>query len=330
MSRGDQTERLFKITQRERHYLEHPDDFADLPFCWRRIQGRAVPFIPLAANEVFAQGSTPLLSIKRHARYQRFPEHCHDGVEFNYMYRGSCRQVINGNPITLEEGQTILLSNDTVHEVLPLGDNDILLNINVNPRYLIEGVLGRLSGESIVTQFLVDSLELSINHESCLMFPSQENRCLRTYVENLLSEWVDPSPMARDIVESLFVLFISELVVTYQESQVENGGAAGTALPVLQYLEHHYASCTLEETAEHFSLNPTYLSTLLKEKVGLNYRELVQHLRLSAAERLLKTTNLPVGEIARQVGYENVTFFYRIFERRCGCKPGEYRQRQRK
>jgi len=51
----------------------------------------------------------------------------------------------------------------------------------------------------------------------------------------------------------------------------------------------------------------------------------VQHLRLSAAERLLKTTSLPVSEIARQVGYENVTFFYRIFERRRGCRPGEYR-----
>ncbi len=325
MARGDQIERLFAVTKRERHYLEHPDDFADMPFCWRRVQGRDVRYIPLNTSEVFASGSTPLFSIKRHARYQRFPEHCHDGVEFNYMYRGGCRQVVNGNPITLEKGQTIMLSADTVHEVLPLGDDDILLNLNVNPRYLVEGVLGRLSGESIVSQFLVDSLELSMSHESVLVFPSQENRCLRTYVENLLGEWEHPSPMARDIVESLFVLVISELVVTYQEAQVEDGGAAGTALPILQYLEHHYADCTLEGTAERFSLNPTYLSALLKEKVGLSYRELVQHLRLSAAERLLKTTSLPVSEIARQVGYENITFFYRIFERRRGCKPGEYR-----
>lgn len=325
MTRDDQVEKLFEITRRERHYLEAPDDFADIPFRWRRVRGRDVRYIPLNTSEVFSMGSTPLFSIKRHARYQRFPEHCHDGVEFNYMYRGRCRQVVNGNPLVLEEGQTLLLSNDTVHTVLPLGDDDILLNLNVNPRYLIEGVLGRLSGESIVSQFLVDSLELSMSHESCLLFPSQENRCLRTYVENLLGEWKRPSIMARDIVESLFVLFISELVVTYQEAQVEDGGAAGTALPILQYLEHHYADCTLEGTAERFSLNPTYLSALLKEKVGLSYRELVQHLRLSAAERLLKTTSLPVSEIARQVGYENVTFFYRIFERRRGCKPGEYR-----
>lgn len=328
MARGDQVEKLFDITARERRYLTgDPEDFSDMPFCYRRLQGRDVPYIPLTTTEVFSKGSTPLFSIKRHARYQRFPEHCHDGVEFNYMYRGSCRQVVNGSEMVLEEGQTLLLSNDTVHTVLPLGDEDILLNLNVNPSYLIEGVLGRLSGESIVSQFLVDSLELSINHESCLVFPTQENRCLRAYVENLLGEWSHPSVMARDIVESLFVLVISELVVSYQESQVEVGGAAGTALPILQYLEHHYADCALGEVAERFSLNPTYLSGLLKEKVGLSYRELVQHLRLSAAERLLRTTSLPVSEIARQVGYDNVTFFYRIFERRRGCSPGEYRDR---
>lgn len=317
----------YELTKRERQYQQNPI-VRDMPFKTRLVGGIERRFIPLDGG-IYARGSTPLFSIKRHARFQAFPEHCHDGVEFNYVYAGSCSQVVNGRRVELTQGQTLMLSSDTVHTVLPLGQNDILFNLNINPEYLIGGVLNRLHCDSMVAQILVDSLESSFRHDDYLIFASEGNERLRTYMCNLLAEWNAPSAMARDIVESLFILVISELVVSLRAEGVQNTGTPmGTALPVLHYLEERYADCTLEQTAAHFHLNPTYLSGLLKEKIGLSYRELVQHLRLDAAERLLATTNLPVTEVARRVGYENATYFYRIFRRRCGCNPGEYRAQQ--
>lgn len=321
-------ERLFEITSRERGYLTDPENFEDLPFRYRKIGDRSVPFIPLKGTFVFHSGTTPVFSIKRHSRFQKFPEHCHDGIELNYLYAGSCHQIVNGRDIELREGQTLLLSSNTVHTILPLGERDILFNININPEFLISQVLGRLHCNTIVNQLFVESLKTSLTVDDFLLFTSQNNRKLRTYMEYMLDEWESPTPMARDITESLLVLLISELVLEYRQEDVFKGGSpVGAALPILSYLEEHYASCTLDETARVFHLNPTYLSNLLKDKIGLSYREIVQHLRLDVAERLLATTDLTVTEIARQVGYENVTFFYRIFERRCGCKPAEYRRR---
>lgn len=317
----------FELTERERGYRQDPV-VRDMPFETRMIDGVPRQFIRLGGG-IYARGSSPLFSIKRHSRFQAFPEHCHDGIEFNYVYTGSCSQIVNGRRIELNRGQTLMLSPDTVHTVFPLGEDDILFNLNINPEYLIGGVLNRLHCDSMVTQVLVDSLESSFRHDAYLIFASEGNERLRTYMNNLLAEWNDPSAMARDIVESLFILVISELMVSLREGSLENAGTPmGTALPVLRYLEEHYADCTLDQTAAAFHLNPTYLSGLLKEKIGLSYRELVQHLKLDAAERLLATTNLPVTEVARRVGYENATYFYRIFRRRCGCNPGEYRARQ--
>ena len=318
----------FELTERERRYQIDPH-VDDLPFEHRVINGVARPYIPLGGN-IYERGSTPLFSIKRHSRFQAFPEHCHDGIEFNYLYAGRCRQVVNGRPIELLRGQTLMLSADTVHTIEPLGEDDILFNLNINPEYLIGGVLNRLHCDSMVTRILVDSLESTLRHDAYLLVPSEGNERLRGYMSNLLAEWDSPSPMARDIVESLFILVISELVLAYRDSTPTGAGSPmGAALPILRYLEERYVDCSLEECAAEFHLNPTYLSMLLKEKVGLSFRELVQHLRLDEAERLLATTALPVTEVARRVGYENVTYFYRIFRRRCGCNPGDYRKRHR-
>lgn len=329
-----QTSWIEALTPREQHYRTHPDDLGDIPFRYRTLVGRRYPYLPLGTDTIFANGSTPTFSIKRHSRFQRFPAHCHDGIELNYLYAGTCHQVVNGIPLDLTAGQTLLLSPDTVHRIDPLGPHDILLNVNLNSDYLVSGILTRLSCESIVTRILVDTLATSLGdtqrRDTYLAFPSEGNAHLRPYFEHLLEEWHRPSAMAREILESLLVLIIAELVNVYRErGSLGAPNPVGPVLPLLRYVEEHYAEASLEATAAHVHLNPTYLSALLKERIGLSFRELVLHLRLDAAERLLTTTDLSVTEIARRVGYENVSFFYRKFRARNGCKPGEFRCRHR-
>lgn len=330
MNRPAPHDLTFALTPREERCLAGEQDFSDIPFETRMIEGREVPYLPLVGLDAFSTGKSALFTIKRHGRFQAFPEHCHDCIEINYLYRGTCRQVVNGQTIDLVAGQALLLNRDTIHTILPLDEDDILLNLNIDPHYLMTGLISRLSCDTMVTQIMVDSLNDSISHEAYLLFRSEGDERLRTYMENLLAEWEEPSAMARDITNSLLALIVSELMLAYEETCLERSeGPIGAALPILHYLEQHYATCTLEETAEEFHLNPTYLSSLLKEKIGLSYREVVQHLRLDAAEHLLLTSDLSVTEVAHQVGYENVTFFYKKFKARNACSPGEFRERER-
>ena len=52
----------------------------------------------------------------------------------------------------------------------------------------------------------------------------------------------------------------------------------------------------------------------------------IQNLRIEEAKRLLETTGLPADDIAARAGYENLTFFRRLFRRSTGMTPGEYRK----
>ena len=67
------------------------------------------------------------------------------------------------------------------------------------------------------------------------------------------------------------------------------------------------------------------ISRLIRRTTGKNYTELLQEKRLSQAAWLLRNTDRRVDEIARVVGYENVSYFHRLFAARFGCTPKKYR-----
>ena len=67
------------------------------------------------------------------------------------------------------------------------------------------------------------------------------------------------------------------------------------------------------------------LSRLIRQKTGKNYTELLQEKRLSQAAWLLRNTDKNVDEIANAVGYENLSYFHRLFAARYCLSPKKYR-----
>jgi transcriptional regulator GlxA family with amidase domain len=68
------------------------------------------------------------------------------------------------------------------------------------------------------------------------------------------------------------------------------------------------------------------LKRRFKTATGLSLIDYVQNLRIEEAKRMLETTAVSVDEISAAVGYENASFFRRLFRRRCGVGPAAYRR----
>lgn len=81
--------------------------------------------------------------------------------------------------------------------------------------------------------------------------------------------------------------------------------------------------------ARHLGLSPSRTSHLVQELCGSSLQELVIDERLAAAQRLLADTDLAVAEIGRRVGWGDPPHFARIFRRRTGCAPAEWRRQHR-
>lgn len=83
---------------------------------------------------------------------------------------------------------------------------------------------------------------------------------------------------------------------------------------------------TLRELADTVHLTPNYLCRLFKEYLGETPMSYLQRIRLQEARRLLTHTDLPIAAISEKLCYEEPSYFARLFRKRYGISPTEYRR----
>ncbi len=75
-----------------------------------------------------------------------------------------------------------------------------------------------------------------------------------------------------------------------------------------------------------FYLSYKYLAAVFKREKGVTMQQFHTGLRMNEACRLLRSTLVPIGEIAAAVGYSDMLYFSRVFHEKVGCSPTEYRR----
>ncbi|MBQ7229095.1 MAG: helix-turn-helix transcriptional regulator, partial [Clostridia bacterium] len=90
------------------------------------------------------------------------------------------------------------------------------------------------------------------------------------------------------------------------------------------YIENHYNDGSLSECADLLHYDFYWLSREVKKQTGKNYTDLLQEKRMAQAAFLLKTTKMNVADIALTVGYENVSYFHRMFGKTHCMSPKKY------
>ncbi|MNR20690.1 HTH-type transcriptional regulator YesS [compost metagenome] len=94
------------------------------------------------------------------------------------------------------------------------------------------------------------------------------------------------------------------------------------------YLQTQYTDCdfTIQQMADHFNMSLANLSQYFKEHAGSNVLDFETNLKLDKAKQLLTSSQMPIKDIALEVGYYNVNSFIRRFKQVIGITPGDYRK----
>lgn len=95
---------------------------------------------------------------------------------------------------------------------------------------------------------------------------------------------------------------------------------------VIEHIEAHLSEdLTIEALAGIAALSPFHFAKAFKQATGLPPHKFVASRRVDRAKVLLKTTQLPIAEIAFRVGWENVSHFTQAFKGATGTTPGAWR-----
>ncbi|TLS52126.1 AraC family transcriptional regulator [Paenibacillus antri] len=96
---------------------------------------------------------------------------------------------------------------------------------------------------------------------------------------------------------------------------------------IQRYVEAHVpdGNLGLNAIADHFGMNPAYLSSFFKKHCGENVSDYIARVRVSESKKLLRDTDWTLAEIAEKVGYAGSVGLIRVFKKLEGITPGQYR-----
>ena len=116
------------------------------------------------------------------------------------------------------------------------------------------------------------------------------------------------------------------------EKEVSSDYSNRTVKTALEYIRNHCTeyNLTLDVIADETQVTSAHLCRLIKKEVGMNYKEYLTMLRMEEAKRLLQEGEQTVVEISRQVGYMNISYFIKLFQKHTGMTPAIYKEHYQK
>ncbi|MBD5471072.1 MAG: 2-isopropylmalate synthase [Lachnospiraceae bacterium] len=97
-------------------------------------------------------------------------------------------------------------------------------------------------------------------------------------------------------------------------------------MAIMNYIQANYQGIALSDIAAYFHLSEPYLSKYIHDKSGKTFGDLLINIRMKKAKTLLRNGNMTVENVAMAVGYPNVEHFNRVFKKKMGMTPVQYRK----
>ena len=133
-------------------------------------------------------------------------------------------------------------------------------------------------------------------------------------------------------VKSLLFRFFFLLISRRPEEETDvapHSGALEKLRAILKYVEEHYPEpITIEDMAALTYYSKSHFMKFFKMHMGSSFIEYLNDYRLTMAEQMLRSSDAPILEIAGQSGFDNLSYFNRIFKRKYGVSPGKWRGKQ--
>ncbi|MBE5843044.1 MAG: helix-turn-helix domain-containing protein [Butyrivibrio sp.] len=267
-----------------------------------------------------------LIDMRPHVRFVHFPKHTHNYVEFIYMVKGSTTHIVDNQEIVLKEGDLLFLNQHAIQEIRPAGKNDIAVNFMILPEFF-DVVLPMMGNETnSLRDFLVSCLTKKDMVGNFLYFNVSGVLPIQNLMENLIWNMLEAERNSRTLNQiTVGLLFLNLMNHTDLINVSQNSYEQELVLDVLRYIDTNYKEASLKDFAQQKNMDIYTISRILKQSTGKNFKELLQSKRLDRACMLLSRTNAPIADIADSVGYDNTSFFHRLFRRIYGCSPREYR-----
>ncbi|BBH20549.1 transcription regulator [Paenibacillus baekrokdamisoli] len=262
-------------------------------------------------------------------------EHGHEFVELVYVVRGKGLHIFEGSSYAVQAGDVFIINPGETHAYfVEPGDQLEIINCLFMPSFIPDALLSELEITASMDYFYVHPFlkhDVRFNHR--LNLHGQEAASVLTLLESMIREigcgGLGHTTIIRLQMIELLVLLSRYYTLMQQHRAVPSPRQLDremTARRIYGYLERNYEKkITLQSLSLLFNSSTRQLNRLMREEYSRSVFEALHEIRMERAKHLLLETSEKVIVVATMVGYEDQSFFNRLFLRHVGCSPTQYR-----
>ncbi len=249
--------------------------------------------------------------------------HEHAWYELHYVEKGTLEVTKNGETISVSDGEMLFLPPRTYHSTRSLEGtvfNSFGFEISKNNNKSTENLYNTISkilenSNSLHTDDTKTVAEMSKELKKYFEKGGQITDCrVHNMLSLILFALTDVLPQKAD----------NKTAVSFENlTHIEDKRHF-----VLDFLtSHELNNLSLNELSEKIYLSPKQINEIIKKRYNMTYKQKQIRYKIENAKRQIRSSNLPIDTIATQVGYTNLTSFYKAFKEIVGMSPSEYRKK---
>lgn len=268
--------------------------------------------------------------VERYKSEFTYPLHCHAEYELTFVEKGAgVRRIVGDSAEVIGDYDLVLIAGKDLEHVWEQHECNSTkireITIQFSPDLFINSLIHKNQFDSILKMLESASKGLS--------FPMDAILKVYDKLDTLASE------------REGFYAVIKFLTILYELSNCENAQPLASSSfarlevnadsrriqKVQEYLNKHYMEeIRLHQMSDLAGMTPVAFSRFFKLRTGKSLSDYIIYLRLGFAARLLVDSSRSIAEICYECGFNNLSNFNRIFKKKKGCSPKEFRDNYRK
>lgn len=267
----------------------------------------------------------------RHKKEFDYPIHIHDVLELNFVANAAgARRVVGDSSEVIDNLDLVLITSPDLEHVWEQYEckSEDIHEVTVQFRLNFD-----LDTSSFRFSSYKSIYDMLIRAQRGLAFPPEAIMLVYHRLARLSS------------IEEGFIAVQEFFSILYELSKFDNARELASSsfakvevvseskriLKVKNYIDEHYKDdLSLEQLADLVGMTPTAFSRYFKQRTAKNISEYIVDIRLGHAARLLVDTSDSVSEICWATGFNTLSNFNRLFRKRKGCSPTEFREKYQK
>ncbi|WP_210463349.1 AraC family transcriptional regulator [Rufibacter roseolus] len=253
-----------------------------------------------------------------------FPLHYHEDFELNFIYNAAgARRIVGDNVESINDYELVLVGSNLPHGWFThqcKGKEITEITIQFHRDLFDDKFLRRNQLIFIRTLLERASKGVSFSDETCKAFkPRLEALTQKRGFDSVL-----------ELISILHDLSISRNMRTLSNSSFSSDQSnyySRRIEKVFEFMQAYYdKELSLGDAAKVVNMPEVSFSRFIKKRTGKTFIESLNEIRLGHASRMLINTTVTIAEVALKCGFNNLSYFNRIFKRKNGCTPKEFRQ----